>query len=82
MTLFEVGILSKMTENEYEKLGKQLITGESATTTKQILTAGHKIEKVVDNQRKSKPINIKMLQGAFYLIFIGYSFSGNNGFSF
>ena len=80
MTLFEVGILSKMTEDEYEKLGKQLTIGESATT-KQTLTIGHEIEKVVDNQRESKPINIKMLQGAFYVIFIGYSLSGNNFFT-
>ncbi|KAI4455846.1 ionotropic receptor 20a-related [Holotrichia oblita] len=77
MAIFEAGILTKMTEDEYEKLGKQQ-TKHIQNNGKQLdITAeSRKIIKVTQYNDKFKAINIKMLQGAFYLLFIGYSIAG------
>lgn len=78
MATFEAGIITKMTENEYEKLGKQK---EVTTEEEENLVSGSKTEirrktKVNEDNDKLKPISIKMLQGAFYLLCVGHIFSG------
>ncbi|KAK9877493.1 hypothetical protein WA026_018604 [Henosepilachna vigintioctopunctata] len=77
MAIFEAGILTKMTQNEYEKLGKQ----KQATSEGKTELAPNNQP---DNQRnlkssetneKLQPISLKMVQGAFYILVIGYIFS-------
>lgn len=79
MAIFEAGILSKMTESEYEKLGKQQLK-ESENIAKNldpsIKKTTRKIAKIVESNDKLKAINIEMLQGAFYLLLIGYFVAG------
>lgn len=79
MAIFEAGILTKMTESEYEKLGKQ--QSEVNPDTKESVKPAGKIEnrktvKAIEDNEKLQPINIKMLQGAFYLLLIGHAVSG------
>lgn len=79
MAVFEAGILTKMTENEYEKLGKQQVESTEnidEDLLPQAQKESRKTAKVNEDNLKLKPINIKMLQGAFYLLFIGYAIAG------
>ncbi|KAK4885196.1 hypothetical protein RN001_001467 [Aquatica leii] len=76
ISIFEAGILTKMTENEYEKLEKRSRNEINAKNTD--LTKTEKEfnkENYLDDSKKLQPISIKMLQGAFYLLFIGCTFS-------
>lgn len=78
MAIFEAGIITKMTENEYEKLGKQK---ELSSKVAESVDGEDKQDnvrqgKVKENNDKLKPISLKMLQGAFYLLVFGYMFSG------
>lgn len=65
-----------MTEDEYEQLEKQgsaeIIDNEKAKLKKETRKTG----KTEEKDEKLEPINIKMLQGAFYMLIIGYFFSG------
>jgi hypothetical protein len=78
MAIFEAGIITKMTENEYENLGRQKeVTSESEND----LIGGNKKEnrraaKVSEDNEKLQPISLKMLQGTFYLLCMGNIFSG------
>lgn len=68
-----------MTENEYEKLGKQQI--EITSETDKAVVPGAKKEtrraaKATEDSEKLRPISLKMLQGAFYLLLIGHAVSG------
>ncbi|KAF2889087.1 hypothetical protein ILUMI_17086 [Ignelater luminosus] len=79
MAIFEAGILTKMTEDEYEKLGKQQTVVNSDTKNTVVPTGKketRKAAKATEDNQKSRPISIKMLQGAFYLLFIGHVLSG------
>nr|XP_022911121.1 ionotropic receptor 40a-like [Onthophagus taurus] len=69
MAVFEAGILTKLTQDEYEKLGKQHF--ESHLKKELQLNDDNSVGKK-ENSLKLKAINIKMLQGAFYLLFIGH----------
>ncbi|XP_050500122.1 ionotropic receptor 40a isoform X2 [Diabrotica virgifera virgifera] len=77
--IFEAGIITKMTENEYEKLGKEKslssyeIAENVAKDTNKDLKRQSKAEEEHD---KLKPISLKMLQGNFYLLCFGNVFSG------
>ncbi|GJQ71880.1 hypothetical protein Trydic_g2993 [Trypoxylus dichotomus] len=79
MAIFEAGILTKMTENEYEKLGKQQIEENHIINSKHLdITSEEASNRLtaIENKNKLKAINIKMLQGAFYFLFIGYFVAG------
>ncbi|ERL89798.1 hypothetical protein D910_07159 [Dendroctonus ponderosae] len=78
MAIFEAGIITKMTENEYENLGKQqkiqvleVPEGDNPASDPETKRS---IKSSEDD--KLKPINLKMLQGVFYLLFIGNIFAG------
>ncbi|XP_066259672.1 ionotropic receptor 40a-like isoform X2 [Euwallacea similis] len=78
MANFEAGIITKMTENEYEKLGKQQNIPDAKLRENEATTASietNKRAKATEDD-KLKPISLKMLQGSFYLLFIGNIFSG------
>lgn len=78
LAIFEAGIITKMTENEYEKLGKQKVMSDveihenDVPTTK---TETKRAAKVNEDNEKLKPIRLKMVQGTFYILFIGNVFS-------
>lgn len=80
MAIFEAGILTKMTENEYEKLGKQQQSQINTDTDKAVVPGGQKetrrVAKATESNEKLQPISLKMLQGAFYLLLIGHAASG------
>lgn len=78
MAIFEAGIITKMTENEYEKLGKQQeITMEvEESLISEVERENRRKTKANEDTDKLKPISIKMLQGPFYLLFLGNAFSG------
>lgn len=80
MAIFEAGILTKMTENEYEKLGKQQQSEITSETDKAIVPNTKKetrrAARASEDSEKLQPISLKMLQGAFYLLFIGHATSG------
>lgn len=71
MQLFEAGILTKMTVEEFEKLGKNGTESSNAQEDKKPITNPS------ESTRKLEPINMKMVQGAFYVLAIGYLISGN-----
>ncbi|XP_017769277.1 PREDICTED: glutamate receptor ionotropic, delta-2 [Nicrophorus vespilloides] len=91
MGIFEAGILTKMTEDEYETFGKeqsksydrkpevdgganvQIDIQESLLPTN--LKENRKAAKANEDNEKLQPINIRMLQGAFYLLCIGHTVS-------
>lgn len=78
MAMFEAGIITKMTENEYEKLGKQkeLSSQVAESVGAEAQQDNIRPGKGKENNDKLKPISLKMLQGAFYLLTSGYIFSG------
>lgn len=87
MGIFESGILTKMTEDEYENLGKQQVaSAESAPPPPPGPPGSSPSEEEDDDQQLNKkqddgsqrlqPLNIRMLQGAFYLLGIGHLISG------
>lgn len=82
MAIFEAGILTKMTEDEYEKLGKQQIIeknlegGDNSPSIAE--KENRKIVEAVESRQKLKAINIRMLQGAFYVLFIGHIVAGKD----
>ncbi|KAG5870810.1 hypothetical protein JTB14_005360 [Gonioctena quinquepunctata] len=78
MAIFEAGIITKMTENEYEKLGKQKELSSEIAENVQAETAKdtRRKTKAEEESNKLKPISLKMLQGSFYLLCFGNAFSG------
>lgn len=82
MAIFEAGIITKMNENEYEKLGKQkelssqAAESVSAEVKKDTIRQG----KGKETNEKLRPISLKMLQGAFYVLSLGNIFSGKGSF--
>lgn len=73
MRLFEGGIYSKMTEDEYHKLRQN----QDGTTENRIVSegTGNTIDSG-ENQSQLKAMSMKTLQGAFYILIIGYLISG------
>lgn len=78
MAIFEAGIITKMNENEYEKLGKQKELSSQAAESVGAEAKKDNIRqgKGKESNDKLKPISLKMLQGAFYLLLVGNLFSG------
>lgn len=68
MQLFEAGILSKITEEEYQKLAE--------VTVAEVVDVAEGKEQV-ESENKLKPMNMKALQGAFIVLIIGHCIAGN-----
>lgn len=64
-----------MTENEYENLGKQQKIPDAKIRENEAKTTAVERVKAAEDD-KLKPISLKMLQGSFYILFIGNAFSG------
>lgn len=68
-----------MTQNEYEKLGKQkrdISSENEKVTTQRNQKYNKRLLEVNEDDDNLQPITIKMVQGAFYLLAVGYSISG------
>lgn len=78
MAIFEAGIITKMTENEYENLGKQQKIQVQEVPEGDNPASNPETKRSIKSSEddKLKPINLKMLQGVFYLLFIGNIFAG------
>ncbi|XP_065342494.1 ionotropic receptor 40a [Cloeon dipterum] len=67
MSLFEAGILDRMTAIEYSRLGTSQNEGKE------------RVDSVEQNElevMQAKPMSLKMLQGAFFVLFSGYLLGG------
>ncbi|KAL1130209.1 hypothetical protein AAG570_013147 [Ranatra chinensis] len=69
VALFEAGILSKISEEEYYILGQNL-----KNTDQEKLAAPPVVN---TNNSTLQPINMKTLQGAFFILLIGLAIAGN-----
>jgi hypothetical protein len=68
--LFEAGILNRMTSLEYARLENQIMDGKNPKTD-----TGMDGDKGQDESLiRAKPLTMKMLQSAFIVLGIGYSF--------
>ncbi|KAL1512813.1 hypothetical protein ABEB36_002337 [Hypothenemus hampei] len=77
MAIFEAGIITKMTENEYEKLGRQQKIPEAKIRENEDTTSKIEIKRIKPTEDdKLQPINLKMFQGCFYLLCLGNIFAG------
>ncbi|KAF7267630.1 hypothetical protein GWI33_019122 [Rhynchophorus ferrugineus] len=76
MAIFEAGIITKMTEDEYRKLDMQKQEPIAAEHGNLPDNEKSKMVRTIEDSDKSTPINLKMLQGAFYLLIVGNCLSG------
>lgn len=86
MGIFEGGILTKMTEDEYELLGRsQTVAAEDPSTaldpgkpdgTTDTDKTKSKASQTTDDMEGIRPISIKMVQGAFIVVMMGHSCAG------
>lgn len=74
MRLFEGGIYSKITEEEYQKL-RQNQAGVLGPESKTVSEGTNDNE---ENDTHLKAMSMKTLQGAFYVLIIGHLLSGNS----
>lgn len=77
MRLFEAGILTKITEEEYEKLGKKKRKEARKSQQDQVLTT----EVAEGNEKLEEadellPMSMKALQGGFFILIVGHSMAG------
>ncbi|XP_055678185.1 ionotropic receptor 40a [Lutzomyia longipalpis] len=72
--LFESGILDRMTNKEYEKMFEST---KIKTPKQEIDKTSQKPAKInFEEEHILKPVSLKLLQGAFYTLLIGYILSG------
>ncbi|XP_014243481.1 ionotropic receptor 40a [Cimex lectularius] len=71
MRLFEAGVLTKITEDEYQKLKEKQ---PSKAPKKQTEVGEGKVQK--ENDTRLKAMSMKTLQGAFYVLIVGYIMAG------
>lgn len=78
MRLFESGILSKITEEEYQKLNDKLMGSEKDDVTSVAVEVLEGSEPRQDDDEKQLTIamSMKSLQGAFYVLAIGSILAG------
>lgn len=78
MRLFESGILSKITEEEYQKLNDKLMGSKKDDETSVAVEVLEGFEPRQDDDDKQLTIamSMKSLQGAFYVLAIGSILAG------
>lgn len=78
MRLFESGILSKITEEEYQKLNDKLMGSEKddATSVAVEVLEGSEPRQEDDEKQLTIAMSMKSLQGAFYVLAIGSILAG------
>lgn len=84
MRLFEGGILSKITEEEYQKLNDGLIGSEIYDATSvaiEPVLEGSEPQQDDDDKQLTIAMSMKTLQGAFYVLTIGSILAGETRWS-
>jgi len=79
MRLFEGGILSKITEEEYQKLNDKLMGSEKFDSTSVVIEPvleGSEPRQEDDDKQLTIAMSMKTLQGAFYVLAIGSILAG------
>lgn len=79
MRLFEGGILSKITEEEYQKLNDKLMGSEQFDATSVVIEPvleGSEPRQEDDDKQLTIAMSMKTLQGAFYVLAIGSILAG------
>lgn len=79
MRLFEGGILSKITEEEYQKLNDKLMGSEKDDATSvavEPVLEGPEPRQDDDEKQLTIAMSMKTLQGAFYVLAIGSLMAG------
>ncbi|XP_025408296.1 ionotropic receptor 40a isoform X4 [Sipha flava] len=79
MRLFEGGILSKITEEEYQKLNDKLMGSEKYDATSVVVEPvleGSEPRQDDDDKQLTIAMSMKTLQGAFYVLAIGSMLAG------
>jgi hypothetical protein len=79
MRLFEGGILSKITEEEYQKLNDKLMGSEkfdAASVVIEPVLEGSEPQQEDDDKQLTIAMSMKTLQGAFYVLAIGSILAG------
>ncbi|VVC36921.1 Ionotropic glutamate receptor, L-glutamate and glycine-binding domain,Ionotropic glutamate receptor [Cinara cedri] len=80
MQLFEGGILSKITEEEYQKLNDKLMGSENYdaeyVAIEPVLEGAQESRQDDDDRRLTTAMSMKTLQGAFYVLAIGSILAG------
>lgn len=82
MRLFEGGILSKITEEEYQKLNDKLMGSEKDDETTVVIEPvleGSEPQQDDDEKQLTIAMSMKTLQGAFYVLAIGSILAGGYG---
>lgn len=74
MQLFESGILAKITEDEYQKLVEEKKIEERKVTT---VAEGKQATEEETDGSQPRPMSMATLSGAFVVLSIGYSASGD-----
>lgn len=79
MRLFEAGTLTKITEEEYEKLGekKRKEARKSQNENQELTTSVAEGNEKIEEDDNLRPMSIKALQGGFFILIVGYCISGN-----
>lgn len=79
MQLFEAGILTKITYEEYEKLGLKIKadSGSNASSGEEGGDAASPCGGYTPTPRL-EAVSMRMLQAAFYILIFGYVVSGKN----
>lgn len=78
MRLFEAGILTKITEDEYEKLGeKKRMEAQNNQQSQEVAsTSVAEGNEKQEEDGKLQPMSLKALQGGFFILLIGYCTAG------
>lgn len=79
MRLFEGGVLSKITEEEYQKLNDKLMGSEKydkMSVVVEPVLEGSEPRQEEDDKQLTIAMSMKTLQGAFYVLAIGSIFAG------
>lgn len=78
MRLFEGGILSKITEEEYQKLNDKLMGSKKhdATLVIEPVLEGSEPRQVDEDKQPTIAMSMKTLQGAFFVLAIGSMIAG------
>lgn len=78
MRLFEAGILTKITEEEYQKLGenKRVEARKSQQAKEEASSSVAEGNEKQEEDDKLRPMSIKALQGGFFVLIIGHCTAG------
>lgn len=72
--LFEAGILTKITEDEYQKLGE--VKRRTQQAVEDVTSSVAEGDEKKEENDKLQPMSIKALQGGFFVLILGHCTAG------